>query len=306
MPRLITTTTGRISTLAELVERIESSNFDPRDDEAFCALGEDLKALHNNRTFLADLAIAELKDRFALQAATNYYGSQVLMLHRAKNYFLRANVWPAETDAVFSSSGPGPFFYHIPHDHNFNFLTVGYVGPGYWSDYFEYDYENVVGTPGEPAGLRFVEKSRLETGKVMLYRAHLDVHSQLPPDALSVSLNIMESTDRQSFTDQYRFDIPSASVSAMLSFTALEPLIDLAAHVGGEAGTEVVKEFARRHPSGRIQARALEARAASAGSVEKALSVMEEGARASSAFIRATAQQHIQKIQKAAPWIQRA
>ena len=42
---------------------------------------------------------------------------------------------------MFKASGISPFFYHVPHDHNFSFLTVGYLGPGYWSEYYEYDYE---------------------------------------------------------------------------------------------------------------------------------------------------------------------
>ena len=53
------------------------------------------------------------------------------MLHRAsEKYFIRANFWPSERDSVFKASGNSPFFYHVPHDHNFSFLTVGYLGPG--------------------------------------------------------------------------------------------------------------------------------------------------------------------------------
>lgn len=40
--------------------------------------------------------------------------------------------------------------------------------------------------------IRFVERSNLAEGRMMLYRAHRDVHSQLPPESLSVSLNIMD------------------------------------------------------------------------------------------------------------------
>lgn len=305
MPRIVPTSTSKVSSLPELIEEIENSRLDPRDEDAFCALGPHLKALQNNRTFLADLTIAELKERCVAQRKNNY-GAQVMLLHRSKNYFVRANMWPSEQDSVYKTSGPDPFFYYYPHDHNFNFLTVGYLGPGYWSDYYEYDYENVVGTIGEPAGLRFVEKAKLDLGKVMLYRAHRDIHSQLPPDSFSISLNIMEATDRQSFTDQYRFDIPSASVSGMLSFTALEPLIDLAAHIGGEAGADMLKHFSRHHPSARIQARALRARASAATSPDGAIAVMEEGARANVAFVRDACRRQIANIEGAQPWIHRA
>lgn len=96
----------------------------------------------------------------------------------------------------------------LPHDHNFDFLTLGYFGPGYWSDYYEYDYGEVTGWRGEAVpSLRRIERSRLEQGKLMLYRAHIDVHAQYAADALSVSLNIMHTTGAQGWLDQYRFDL---------------------------------------------------------------------------------------------------
>jgi hypothetical protein len=64
---------------------------------------------------------------------------------------LRANFWPAREDPVVRASGPAAFFYDLPHDHNFPFLTYGYLGPGYWSDYFEYDVDALAGVPGEDA-----------------------------------------------------------------------------------------------------------------------------------------------------------
>ena len=61
--------------------------------------------------------------------------------------------------------------------------------------------------PARTVDLRFVEKSRLEQGKVMLYRAHRDVHLQLPADEMSVSINIVETSHSSVFRDQYRFDV---------------------------------------------------------------------------------------------------
>ena len=43
----------------------------------------------------------------------------------------------------------------------------------------------------------------LHEGKIMHYRAHRDVHAQLPADALSVSLNIMHSGGSLGWMDQY-------------------------------------------------------------------------------------------------------
>src|SRR3546814_18676077 len=103
------------------------------------------------------------------------------MLHRSYDkYFIRANFWPGPRDSIFKSSGSSPFFYHVPHDHNFSFLTVGYLGPGHWSEYYEYESDKVVGYPGEAVDTRYVEGWRLDEGKVMMYRAHSAVTQQLP------------------------------------------------------------------------------------------------------------------------------
>ncbi len=194
MPRLIDAHTEEKLELAELVDMLETGDFDGEDEENFASWGIQLRKLANDRNFLADMMIAELKQRCDGQVRDNQYGAQVVMLHgRSNKFIIRANLWPALKDSVVRHSGTNPFFYGVPHDHNFSFLTVGYLGPGYWSDYYEYEYDEVVGIPGEDVNLRFVEKAKLDEGKVMLYRAHRDIHLQLPADAMSVSLNIVET-----------------------------------------------------------------------------------------------------------------
>src|SRR3546814_6946369 len=113
-------------------------------------------------------------------------------------------MWPAAGDAAYAASGPQAFAYGLPHDHNLHFLTTGYWGPGYVSDYYDYDTEAVDGRLGEPLSLQFVERSRLSEGKMMLYRAHRDVHSQLPQERLSVSLNLMDEGEHIPWSDKYR------------------------------------------------------------------------------------------------------
>ena len=211
MARIIPCAEERMLSLGDLVQALNDESFDPADEESFAAAAPLLKGLANNRDFLAEIAIAELKDRCNRQSLENRYSSQVIMLHRAsEKYFIRANFWPSPRDSVFKASGTSPFFYHVPHDHNFSFLTVGYLGPGYWSEYYEYDYGEVVGLPGEKVDLRFIEKAKLDQGKVMLYRAHRDVHNQLPADDMSISINIMEASNRLPFLSQYQFDVRNA------------------------------------------------------------------------------------------------
>jgi hypothetical protein len=306
MPRVIQTAVRTSAELGDLVEALEAGRFDARDEDCFASFGPDLKALANNRDFLADLIVAELKDRCRDQSARSVYGPQVLVLHQSRDFFIRANFWPAESDRLLQENGPEAFFYHIPHDHNFSFLTAGYLGPGYWSDYYDYDYDSVIGAIGEPVDLRFVERSRLEEGKIMLYRAHRDVHAQLPADALSVSLNVMERSADLGYHDQYRFNTVDRTISAHLTRTAIEPLLALCAHLGGDDARDLIESYAADHPCDRIQFTALTALAAAQPSLDARLAVYERGCHDANPFIARMAARQCATIETGRPWIQRS
>jgi len=279
MPRLIHCPGDDAIELGDLVQALNDEAFDPADEDSFAAAGPLLKRLGNNRRFLADIATAELKDRCTRQGLENRYSSQVIMLHRAsEKYFIRANFWPSERDSVFKASGNSPFFYRIPHDHNFSFLTVGYLGPGYWSEYYEYDFESVVGLPGEKVDLRFIEKSRLDQGKVMLYRAHRDVHNQLPADEMSISINVMHAT---------------AALSA------------LAANHGGGNGRDLVESVAASHPSERLRFAALRELAEAAPDLDAGLDLLARGTGSASRFVAAMSALEIARIEASRGWIRR-
>ena len=99
--------------------------------------------------------------------------------------------------------------------------------------------------------LSFVEKARLEQGKVMLYRAHKDVHLQLPADAMSVCLNILETSHcsvvpRPVSVRSWR----TSTIAGIMTRTSLEPMLALAAHYGGERGRGPARQL-RRGPSQR-------------------------------------------------------
>ncbi|MEG3181710.1 transposase [Sphingomonas sp. LT1P40] len=260
MPRLIDPGDAAPISLEELADTLDSTPFDAHDEDQFAALGPLLARLGRNTSFLADLAIDELKQRCTNQSTANGYGPQVFMLRPPNGrYVIRANFWPAMGDAVVQASGTAPFFYDLPHDHNFPFLTYGYLGPGYWSDYYEYDGTAVGGVPGSHAGLRFVERSRLDPGKLMLYRMQRDVHVQLPPDSFSVSLNILGQHPSHPWVDQYRFDIARGTIVEGLTTAPSEGLAMLAAHLGGGNGIDVVDQLSRRHPHPRMRATAFAA-----------------------------------------------
>ncbi len=263
MPRVIEPGAGEAIDLDELIEALEQERWDARDEESFAAMGPWLARLGRNRRFLADLAIVELERRFAGQRDSGY-GAQVLMLGTpSARYALRAAFWPARDDALVKAGGTAPFFYDLPHDHNFSFLTVGYLGPGYWSDYYLFDGA-ADARPGDPARLVFDRRARLEPGKLMLYRAHRDVHVQLPPDRFSVSLNILGATPAHAWRTQYRFDIARDVVAQAMTTTASEALVALATRLGGDGGRGLAADLALHHPHPRMRATALTALAGGA------------------------------------------
>jgi hypothetical protein len=257
--------------LGDCIAALQVSGFDPADEDSLLHGAGWLRRLGNNRDFLAERLLAELANRHKDDDdPASTYGPQVVMLSPIRaDFFLRANVWPSREEHMFRASGGGSFVYELPHDHNFDFLTVGYFGPGYWSDYWEYDYEAVAGAVGEKAGLRFVERSRLEPGKLMHYRAHRDVHSQLPPDALSVSLNVMHAGGAQGCLDQYRFDVDRDEIAAVISPGAGEVFLRIAVGLGCEEARDLAERFARHHPSDRMRLAALDAQAGVLGVVER-------------------------------------
>jgi len=262
MPRLIDCADIRAIGLTECTERLAERGFDPADEDSLLAAACNLRQLGNDSTFLGDILIDELKRRCEPDPEATAYGPQTLILARpGSQVFLRANIWPSPDEHVLRASGAAPFYFDVPHDHNFSFLTLGYFGPGYWSDYYEYDFESVAGYAGEPVDLRFIERSRLEHGKLMLYRAHRDVHVQHPADAMSVSLNVMHMAPHQGWFDQYRFDVENNRIAAILSHGASEVTLRLAVALGLDEARDLAGEFGRNHPSDRMRLAAWEAQA---------------------------------------------
>jgi hypothetical protein len=285
MPRLIEIDESATCGLDEAVEALDSAGFDPRDEASLYHAARWLRRLGNDRAFLGDLLVEQLAAGYKSDAVESGYGPQAIVLSHARNgYFLRANLWPAESDHAFRTSGAHSFVYGMPHDHNFDFLTVGYFGPGYLSDYYEYDYEAVAGWRGEPAGLRFVERSALSPGKLLHYRAHRDVHRQLPPESLSVSLNVVATDPASGWYDQYGFDIEADRVTGVLNPTSTEAFLRIAVGLGGAEALDLAERFGRHHPSDRLRLACFEARAASAAP-EQADAIWREAERCGSRLV---------------------
>jgi len=276
MPRLIDPPVGSALDLEEVTARLDESGVDLANEASIARCTDLLAGLQRNRDFLADRVIAALKASYADQLEVNRCTAQVFLLYRSlRGFYLRANMWPSARDAVYTTSGPVAFSYGVPHDHNFHFLTTGYFGPGYVSDYYGYDAEQVDGRIGQPLHLQFVERSQLSEGKMMLYRAHRDIHSQLPPTSLSVSLNIMDEGEHVPWHDQYIVDLDRGTIAKRPTLTSGEMLLRCAVHLT-ENGKDVAEQFAKAHPVPRARANAIGALAAVEDGAGRA-AVLERG-----------------------------
>jgi hypothetical protein len=266
MPRVIDTPADAAPcSLEECSEALDTHGLDAEDPASVAAAAHWLRRLANNREFLGELLVKRLAGE-GEDPPESGYGPQAIMLSRPRANlpgaaFLRAAIWPSPGDHVFRTSGAASFVYGAPHDHNFDFLTVGYCGPGYASDYYEYDYEAVAGYPGEAAGLRHTGRATLSPGKVMHYRRHVDVHSQLPPESLSVSLNVMRVDPAQGWFDQYGFDLASGTVARWLNANATEAFLRVAVASGAGMALDYAAWVGARHPSERLRLASFEARA---------------------------------------------
>ncbi len=101
--------------------------------------------------------------------------------------------------------------------------------------------------------LNFIERARLSPGKLMHYRAHVDVHAQHPPDSLSVSLNVMHVSSASGWIDQYAFDLGGRCIKGHLGAGASEAFLRIAAASGSGEGLDLAERFALHHPSDRMR-----------------------------------------------------
>lgn len=274
-----------IINLEQIIAYLDEYGFDPADEHSVNNAAYQLRGLYNDREFLSNILIKELEDRCQTQNESNAYSGQSIILFNRNNMMIRANIWPGKDHYLMRRNGSDAFYFNTPHDHNFDFLTIGYLGPGYWSEYYEYDYESVIGYEGERVDLRYIETSCLEEGKILHYRAHKDVHHQLPAESLSVSINIMQQNMVQPWYDQYHFDLSSQKIVKILNHVSGEILMQMAVHLIPQHGEALANEYLQNHPCDRMRRSAFAA-LVSVKSSDDAINLIEETAHSNSALLR--------------------
>ncbi|MEM9459864.1 MAG: hypothetical protein AAGF11_37155 [Myxococcota bacterium] len=131
----------------------------------------------------------------------------------------------------------------VPHDHNFELLTVGYAGPGYCTSLWQYDGASVLGYAGEKVALTSLGRFNLAPNTVLWLQQNRDIHIQHSPAAPSVSLNLITWAEPQ--PRQYFFDIPRQRVRHVVPRvpTRREPLFQLAAALGDQNTLDLLTDL---------------------------------------------------------------
>ncbi|AHY60966.1 hypothetical protein [Stenotrophomonas rhizophila] len=181
-------------------------------------LWERLYALHNTQNLVSRFLKEQLNDDLALFQQDNRYSGQTLILARRRGFYLRVNLWPSANDelARLDLQNFNKFYVYgdrYAHDHNFDFLTIGLHGPGYQTDLWTYDNTGVTGSIGEKVLLTAHGRQRLAPGTMLLFRKSVDIHTQLAPESLSVSLNFIPEVSP--ISEQYLFDVHTGRIASI-------------------------------------------------------------------------------------------
>jgi hypothetical protein len=202
-----------------------------------------------------DMGPLALLDRAGEFQQGNAYNYQSMVIRVTDDYLLRVNFWvPKQQLAKLGAREAIAFGYDAYHNHNFNLLTVGYSGTGYETDLYRMRDPYRAYELGNVPALDSLGRWHLGRGDVMFYEEFVDVHSQVAPVDLSVSINLMTHATRNTWP-QYMFDSQSLAISAIVGspLDARVHLLTVARRLIPERADEALAHLAKHDPSPRLQ-----------------------------------------------------
>ncbi len=184
---------------------IAEQRFDPNDADSIWEMRGPLAALALNQDWIFETMAERLRERMKSPWAREQ--PSYFVLHLAKTFALRANIWLPErrgvAPAVLENAA---FSYDFPHDHNFCILTATCFGGGYETDVYTYDSLDPSATVGSTISVESLGRQLLAPGRVFLYEACHDVHTQLPVNDITVTLNMLPYRREDHARPQYIFE----------------------------------------------------------------------------------------------------
>jgi hypothetical protein len=203
----------------DAIEEIKARTQD-NEPESLLDAAPFLYALGRNRSFLVEALLGQTNCGTDL----GLQNTSLILYHDARLVF-RANFWfPRDSFPAAYAWRVNTLGYLIPHNHDFDFLTLGYWGPGYSTSIYECNLEaGKFVSAGDSIDLVFVENTTLPEGKLMFYRAIQDIHLQDHPPAFSISLNVALLPSHQR-SGQHLFDIENKCVRSVLDHSGSQIL----------------------------------------------------------------------------------
>ena len=197
--------------IEEFCETIED-NFDFSDREQLPAAAPLLRKLSNNKDLFRKAALDTLKAVLEKPQINVTPASMVLSPARHSSFLVRANLWPVLRPGAPQSTRE-TFSYDLKHDHTFSFATTNYFGPGYRTDIWQNPAASRRAlNVGDVADLSYQGEFLLADGLVLCFDRLTDVHVQHPPEADSVSLNLVVSESQEYSLPQHVFARDSGEV----------------------------------------------------------------------------------------------
>jgi hypothetical protein len=259
----LTIETNRTDTLSlpDFLKYVEN-DVDLKEPDGLVRAAPHFRELANNPGLVTGVFSDAIK-RYLRGGPLTAYTPQSVIMGSGPGFFLRANIWtPLKLTSSFRSQEERVFSYRSAHNHNFSFMTIGYSGPGYETELYRYDSTGVEGYVGEEVRLDFVERTGLTPGKIMIYREKEDVHTQYPPEALSISLNLMVLSPRVNTLDQYFFDPETRRISSFPKDAKIfrrASVVAMAGWIADENTVDVFHDLVKRAPCRRVREAAVTA-----------------------------------------------
>lgn len=248
----------KVFQLDEFVEHARQ-NIDVYDRESVLENAWALRALANNRHFVLDAYHSELS---AIVSNTSANGNQPqsLALHIERDFYVRANIWlPIEVGKRTEKFEKKLYAYDLPHDHNFDFLTVGYFGSGYKTDIYTYDHSLCEGVLGERVHVKYQGEYQLRPGRVISFFGGQDIHVQYVPEEISVSLNFLCHNPQAAWQQQYIFDLENSKLIGGAGDVLSNRLylVECAGLFGNNETAEILTDLLDKFPCNKTKALAL-------------------------------------------------
>ena len=213
-------------------------NTDFNDSNSILEAASQFGRLYLNRNLIKDHIISGLKNGLISFESKNRYTPPSIILYDSEEYLLRANLWRSVEEYESSDIN----LYGLAHDHNFDFLTLNFYGPGYTSKMYTYDYNSISGNINEEVKLKENGVLSLKESEMYFYRKNYDVHSQLPPKSDSITINLMAKFNSYDESKQYIFDTNNNTISKIYGgFYARKHIFEIAKSLNDPECNDILK-----------------------------------------------------------------